>query len=393
MMASPAPSDCGTFTTSSSSDYEMDSANHGTRCDLCSSSVFLPRMVSCHHTLCQPCMERALHETGAAHCPLCPLDIYLGGHDVSELNQRTRRDVFSDWFGESDVVQCTACKVKDATASAICFDCGHFLCGNCVMAHRFMNRFKGHRVMSLEHLQLNTDKGPMPDKPDICPQHSNKVLDHFCTTCSKPVCSDCILEHNEGHVCKPLTDVADDHIDSLRHLLANAKHKIDHLRALTKRAAHNSSALLSQHRASSSGINDTFSFFSSMLDRRRTEAMIELHETFNSKQVAISTLAQQIQNTTHTLNQGVQYIDKVLQHSSVTATLLIKKHLEEHFQNLFSYLPSLQNGQLSEINFVSDYQTIQAELRANFGFVRHGCEMLQMTTQKFQSAGRVNNIY
>ncbi|XP_046574015.1 brain tumor protein-like [Haliotis rubra] len=392
-MASPTPSDCGTFTTSSSSDYEMDSAYHGTRCDLCSSSVCLPRMLSCHHTFCQPCMERALHETGAAHCPLCPLDIYLGGHDVSELNQPARRDVFSGWSGASDVVHCTGCKIKDATASAICFDCGNFLCGNCVMAHQFMNRFKGHRVMSLGHLQGDTDKGSMSDKPDMCLQHSNKVLDHFCSTCAKPVCSDCILEHNEGHACKPLTDVADDHIDSLRHLLANAKHKIDHLRALTKRAAHNSSALVSQHRNSTSGINATFAFYSSMLDRRRTEAMIELHQTFNTKQVAISTQAQQIQNTTHTLSQGVQYIDKVLTHSSVTATLLMKRYLDEHFQNLFSYLPSLQNGQHSEINFVSDYQTIQTDLQANFGFVRQGCEMLQMTAQKFQSAGRVNNIY
>lgn len=394
-MASPTPSDCGTFTTSSSSDYEMDSAYHGTRCDLCSNSIFLPRMLSCHHTLCQPCMERALHETGAAHCPLCPLDVYIGSHDVTGLNQPTRRDVFDAWSRDADVVHCSGCKIKGATASAICFDCGNFLCANCIMAHQFMNRFKGHRVLSLGNLQMNTDEGFMAEKPDKCPRHANNVADHFCTSCAKPLCSECILEHNEGHVCKPLTDVADDHVNSLRHLVANASSKINHLRALAKRAAYISSTLAQQHRNSKSGINDTFAFYSSMLDRRRTEAMIELHQAFNTKQVAISTLAQQIQSSTHTLNQGVQFIDRVLSHSSVTEALLMKKCIEERFQNLFNFLPSLQNRGHSEINFVSDCQTIKTEVQATFGYVRQGCEILQLPSQKTHSAGRVtpNHIY
>ncbi|XP_046339840.1 protein brain tumor-like [Haliotis cracherodii] len=388
-MASPTPSQSDTLTTASnSSDSEMESAGLNTRCSLCNDTFSMPKVLSCFHTFCQPCLEKIQDETDKVTCPECHFDTYLGAEGLTGLKQDYAvSNILETSALDPSALHCTGCKSKETNAVARCFDCANFLCANCVMAHQFMHCFEGHRVVSLGDLQMNKEEGSKSDKPVSCPKHKNDVLKFYCKTCAQPICKECtVFDHGRGHECQFLMDVADKQIDMLRHLEGDARSKVGDLRLSAKGIEHISATLQSQYHKAQNDINDTYNFYRAMLEERKTEALKELDQAFNTKQVGISTLAQKIQESVEKLYQGVEFIDKLLKHASITEALLLKNFVEQRFQNMFNFLPDLNNQGYFEIEFVSNFQAIQAGVRNTFGYVRQGNEALQ--TQKPQPIAR-----
>ena len=379
MMASPTPSQSDTLTTASnSSDSEMESAGVSTRCSLCNETFSMPKVLSCFHTFCQPCLEKTQEDPDKVSCPECHFDTYLGAEGLAGLKpDYAISNILESSALDTSALHCTGCKSKETNAVARCFDCANFLCANCVMAHQFMHCFEGHRVVSLGDLQLKQEEGgSKADKPVNCPRHKNDVLKFFCKTCIQPICKECtVFDHGRGHECQFLMDVAEKQIDMLRHVEHEARSKISDLRVSAKGIEHFSSTLQSHYHQAQNDINDTYNFYRAMLEERKAEALKELDQAFNTKQVAISTLAQKMQESVEKLYQGAEFIDKLLKHASVTEALMVKNFIEQRFQNIYNFLPEEDHQNYFEIEFVSNFQAIQTGIRNTFGYVRQGNEL------------------
>ncbi|KAK6172582.1 brain tumor protein [Patella vulgata] len=376
-MASPTPSQSDTLTTASnSSDSEMESTSMNTRCNLCTETFTIPKVLSCFHTFCQPCLEKSQECTDKITCPDCQHDTILGADGLMGLKpDYAVSNILESNALESSALNCTGCKSKETNAVARCFDCANFLCANCVMAHQFMHCFEGHRVLSLGDLQMNKDE-PKADKQVNCPRHRNDVLKFFCKTCSQPICKECtVFEHGRGHECQFLMDVAHRQVDTMRHLESDARSKINELRLSAKGIEHISSTLQSQYTKAQDDINDTYNFYRAMLEERKQEALKELDQAFNTKQVAISTLAQKITESVEKLYLGSEFVDRLIKHASMTEALLLKNFIEQRFQNMFNYLPDLNKENYFELEFVSNFQAIQTGVRNTFGYIRQGNEI------------------
>ena len=362
-MESPTPSQSDAATTASSasnsSDSEMgDNPGPNTRCSICHETFTIPKVLSCFHTYCQPCLEKTQDVADKVSCPECHQDTFLGGQGLTGLlPDYAVSNLLETNALDTSALHCTGCKSKDTNAVARCFDCANFLCPNCVMAHQFMHCFEGHRVSLLKDLQANKDDNKKSEKPIFCPRHKTDILKFFCKTCSQPICKECtVFDHGRGHDCQFIIDIGEKQMDQLRNLEDEAKVKVNELRLSTKGIEHMSSRLQVQYHKAQNDINDTYNFYRAMIEERKQESLKELDQVFNSKQVSISTLAQKIQENIERLYQGCEFVEKVLKFASITEALLFKNMVEQRFQNMFNFSPDMNNQAYFDLEFVSNFQ-------------------------------------
>ena len=369
---SPTPSAETMSLTSNSSEGEMEPSIN-TKCNLCTDTYTIPKVLSCFHTFCQPCLEKSVENMDKVICPDCRQETYLSSAGVAGLLP----DFAVSNILEANVIDgaslhCTGCKSKDTNAVARCYDCANFLCANCVMAHQFMHCFEGHRVTTLTELASSKDD-VKAEKPISCNKHKSELLRYFCKTCDIPICKECtVFEHAKGHEYDYLTEVAAAEVDSLNQLVEQAKVKANDLRGMSKSLEHSTNRLQIQYHKAENEIIDTYNFYRSMLEERKQDSMKELDTAFNAKQAALSTLAQRMQDAIERLYQGCEFIDKLLKHASSTEVLLFKKMLDYKMQGIISYVPDINTCNGPDLEFVSNYQAIQVGIRNTFGYIRQG---------------------
>lgn len=391
-MSSPTPSSDTLTTASNSSDSEMEAAVN-TKCSLCNETYTIPKVLTCFHTFCQPCLEKLQVSAEKISCPECHQDTYLTPQGLTGLmSDYAVSNILESFALESSTLHCTGCKSKDMSAVARCFDCANFLCSNCVMAHQFMHCFEGHRVMTMGELQGSKDD-VKSEKAINCPRHKNDTLKYFCKTCSVPICKECTyMEHGRGHEYQFMSEIGGKQIEDMRHTAEDAKLKAGELRGAAKGIEHTSNRLQVHYHKAQNDINDTHNFYIAMLEERKQESLKELDEIFNGKKVSLSTLAQKMHENIDRLYQGCDFLDKLLKHANSTEILLFKNFIDQCFQNLLNSVPDINNQlNMFDIEFVSNFQAIQTGIRNTFGYVRQGNELLQPIT-KPQPIARPNGM-
>ena len=101
---------------------------------------------------------------------------------------------------------CEHCDSGDQVMSR-CTDCSVFMCEFCVTAHKRINTFKGHQILSLAEVQKLGSKALV--KPSFCTKHAGETLKLFCETCQETICRDCTIVDHRDHKYNFVADVAE----------------------------------------------------------------------------------------------------------------------------------------------------------------------------------------
>ena len=101
---------------------------------------------------------------------------------------------------------CEHCDSGDPVMSR-CTDCSVFMCEFCVTAHKRINTFKGHQILSLAEVQKLGSKALV--KPSFCTKHAGETLKLFCETCQETICRDCTIVDHREHKYNFVADVAE----------------------------------------------------------------------------------------------------------------------------------------------------------------------------------------
>ncbi|XP_059480606.1 brain tumor protein [Neocloeon triangulifer] len=261
---------------------------------------------------------------------------------------------------------CTGCKSRDSPAVGRCLDCANLLCGNCVMAHQFMHCFEGHRVVSLE----GKDE-PRKDKVVSCPRHKSEQLKLYCRACSMPVCAECTAMEHPGHETEHISDAAAKHVEYVTQLVQEAKGKAADLRNVLKTVDYDSQRLQMQHHKAQNEINETFQFYTSMLEERKQELLKELESVYSNKSVTLSVTSQKCQDKVDKLYQTCEFLERMLKQGQTTELLMFKKLLDQKMHTLMAFNPEPLQQSVCDLEFVSNYQAIQVGVRNTFGYVRN----------------------
>lgn len=96
-------------------------------------------------------------------------------------------------------LECEEC--EENPAKYFCKTCAGHLCESCKNIHERKKITKNHEILPLHSKNEN-----MLDLIS-CPKHAKKYLECYCTPCSEPVCTDCIMQSHNGHPMKSLATV------------------------------------------------------------------------------------------------------------------------------------------------------------------------------------------
>ena len=111
---------------------------------------------------------------------------------------------------------CEHCDSGDPAVSR-CTNCCVFMCEFCVTAHKRINAFKGHKILSLEEVKRVGSKALV--KPAFCEKHGGELVKLFCQTCQKTICRDCTIVDHREHKYDFVADIAEKERRSVRAIL------------------------------------------------------------------------------------------------------------------------------------------------------------------------------
>lgn len=96
-------------------------------------------------------------------------------------------------------LECDNC--EENPAKFMCKTCAGNLCKPCKIKHKKKKINRNHEILSLK-----SNSEEMLDL-FLCPKHVKKKLECYCTPCSEPVCTDCIIQFHNGHSMESLSKV------------------------------------------------------------------------------------------------------------------------------------------------------------------------------------------
>ena len=117
---------------------------------------------------------------------------------------------------------CELCDSGDSGVSR-CTNCSVFMCEFCVTAHKRINTFKGHKILSLEDVKAVGSQALI--KPAFCEKHSGETLKLFCQTCQKTICRDCTIVDHREHKYDFIADVAEKEKNAVQAVLRQTRVK------------------------------------------------------------------------------------------------------------------------------------------------------------------------
>ena len=168
-------------------------------CSVCLESLInkQPRLLSCGHTFCTPCLKQ-LSGGNTVNCPKCrsPTQLPPGGvqalpknTDISKMREREQElSLRNEYY-------CQMCKKKDAKVEFFCVVCpkGH-ICQGCYNKHTRIPSLKAHQIFPIDK-KITLDKNY-----EKCKDHG-EFLQHLCKQCEEPICVTCMCDpQHEEHL-------------------------------------------------------------------------------------------------------------------------------------------------------------------------------------------------
>lgn len=210
----------------------------------------------------------------------------------------------------------------------------------------------------------------------FCSKHKSEIVKFFCRTCCVLICKECIsLEHSPGlHEIALAHQLASSHTSEniIKSIVCEFRAKIGEFASVISSCDTNVNQTKLKYQKAYNEINETYQFFCSILDERKQEMIKELEAIYSAK----------ISSNTLRINRAKDFVEKVLQSCdsieripkihNFSDILKLRKALELQHQS------ALQELRLPfELEFISNYQSIQASVHNTFGYIRATSEGFQ----------------
>ncbi len=180
-------------------------------CAVCLQAYTDPKLLSCFHAFCRPCLEGMdWQDHGGAGpevaCPKCRQTTTASRDGIGGLQSAYHiHHLFDvrDLLRKTKETQCEKC--NDTAASDFCHDCGKVICEKCIETHHKWDELTSHRIVSIDDIGA-TATGPGVSKGRNCSRHPDSTLKLYCETCQELICTDCTIRLHQEHQFDLVTD-------------------------------------------------------------------------------------------------------------------------------------------------------------------------------------------
>ena len=358
-------------------------------CSICLDTFTEPKTIACLHTFCCECLKRHALTTqrqGQFRCPECQAQV-----GVPESFDRLPTGFLQNSLlgvlavqqsGDGSEISCGNCRKKSAETS-FCFNCGKFMCPDCVNAHELLRNvaFDGHKVRPIKHFQAE-DYESLLKRQSFCSQqyHEREVTRFFCLECQTCVCQVCVVTDHRNHAVDPLDKAADREKAQIMTGAELIKEKSKMFGDMIREFEQTVLDLETNIATAKREISQEAEQMITKIRECERQAITTLENTRVSRTEKLNCVKTQVQSLVKQINQAIEFADNLIQRSSSSDILQSGKSLEQRFEDLNKTpIPSLPVT--SFVKFISTAEPQSLTL----GFVATGEPVVEGLTQDFQA--------
>ena len=358
-------------------------------CSICWDTFTEPKTITCLHTFCCECLKRhalTTQQHGKFRCSECQAQV-----DVPESFDKLPTGFLQNSLlgvlavqksGDGSEINCGNCRKKSAETS-FCFECGKFMCPDCVNAHELLRNvaFEGHKVRPIKHFQAQ-DYEALLKRQSFCSQqyHEREVTRFFCIDCQTCVCQVCVVTDHKNHTVDPLDKAADAEkakvMAAAELIKENSKVCSDMIGEFEQTAVD----LETNSIAAKQKVSQTAEQMIDKIREREREAITTIENTRVSRNEKLNAAKAQVQSLVKQMNQAVEFASNLVQISSSSDIMQSKENLEKRFEDL----NKITAPALPVSSFVKFVSTAEPE-RLNLGVTAISEPIVEGLTQDFQA--------
>ena len=231
----------------------------------------------------------------------------------------------------SKSIICELCDSGDTSLSR-CTYCRVFMCKFCETAHRRMNTFKGHEILTLAEVQKLGSKALV--KPAFCKKHAGETLKLFCETCQQTICRDCTIVDHRDHKYNFVADVAERERKSIQAILQDTKAKDNAVEEGLKAVETMESRVEAKISEVSKEVDVFFDEQVRTLDHLRRDLQNELKSRGKVKLTELQSQREMLTFSLAQLRSSVEFAERALAEGDDTELLTMKHELTERLSQL-----------------------------------------------------------
>ena len=243
---------------------------------------------------------------------------------------------------------CEHCDSGDPAVSR-CTTCCVFMCDFCVTAHRRINAFKGHKILSLEEVKRAGSKALV--KPTFCEKHGGELLKLFCQTCQKTICRDCTIVDHREHRYNFVADIAEKERSSVRAILEKTKTKEKAVAEGLKAVQIMKNCVLKQVSEISKQVDSFFDEQVKALEYQRANLKHEVTKQGQVKVKQLDTQAEVLSSLLVQLRSGINFTGQAIVDGDDVELLSMKTQLVQRLSQLSSSQDQLKPCQNDYMKF------------------------------------------
>ncbi|XP_078346271.1 E3 ubiquitin-protein ligase TRIM45-like [Oculina patagonica] len=314
-------------------------------CSICLDTYNDPKTISCLHTFCFECLKKhalVSQRQGKFRCPECQARINLPeGNRIESLpSSFFHKSLLSliavrETGGEKSNITCANCQ-KTSSQIHYCFDCGRFLCSNCLNAHELLRvTFEGHKVTSVKDFRPEDYEALLKRQP-FCSQqfHEKEVTRFFCLPCQSCVCHVCIVTDHRNHEVVLLDKAAHDEKDNIMAGVDMIKRKASELSEVIRQFENTICNLEINIATAKCDVTQAAEEMIAKIRERERGAVQSLEVTRVTRLEKINCAKEEVNSLIKQMNQAVEFADNLVQRCSSSDIMQNKGTLNQRFEEL-----------------------------------------------------------
>ena len=366
-------------------------------CSICLDTFTEPKTIACLHTFCCECLKRHALTTqreGKFRCPECQAQVGVPERfdqlPTGFLQNSLLGILAVQQSGDGSEISCGSCRKKSAETS-FCFNCGKFLCPDCVNAHELLRNvaFDGHKVRAIKHFQAE-DYEALLKRQSFCSQqyHEREVTRFFCLDCQTCVCQVCVVTDHRNHAIDPLDKAADIEKAKIMAGTELMKGKGNICSDVIREFEETILSLETNISTAKREVSETAEQIIAKVREREREVITTLEDTRVIRTKKLNSLKTQVQSLVKQINQAIEFAENLVQRSASSDIMQSKKSLEKRLEDLSeTSVPTVPFSLC--VRFVSTFEPDSLTL----GFVKNSEQVVEGLEQEFQAGVEAELIF
>lgn len=327
-------------------EFLLENLRKHVTCSICFNTLDEPKTIACLHTFCCDCLKEHAQRSqqhGQFRCPECQARIVVPKNNG--FDKLPTGFLQNDWLDllaaqqccdGSDDITCANCAIKSTEAS-FCFNCGKFLCPDCVNAHEILRKvaFKEHKLKLVKQFKRE-DYDSLLKRPSFCSQdcHEQEITRFFCDECQTCVCQLCIGTGHENHTINALDKAASSEKANIMAEVELMKEKSKFCSDIIRHFEQTALSLETEIINAKREVSQTAEQMIARIQRQEREIISALESTRASRMEELNSAKVQVKSLLKQVDQAVEFANNLIQRSSSSSIVQSYKILKHRFEYL-----------------------------------------------------------